>query len=86
MGLGHWPLPYSPFMRVSLVLASGCQSQEIIAAAASGFEGIDNMRCTFAKVLAIASWDSEGSEPEYRKGLRRGSREVVVPELVFEPD
>ena len=34
MGMGHWPLPYRlPSMLVSLVLASGCQSQNIIAAA-----------------------------------------------------
>ena len=34
MGLGHWPPSYQPSMRVSLVLASGCQSQNIIADAA----------------------------------------------------
>ena len=41
MGLGHWPLPYSPSMRVPLVLASGCQSQNIIADAA----GPDTFTC-----------------------------------------
>ena len=35
MGLGHWPLPYIPSMGVSFVLASGCQSQNIIADVAS---------------------------------------------------
>ena len=57
----------------------------VVGQLASGFNGIDGMLCTFAKVLAIASWDRERSEPEYRKGLRRGPWEVVVPELVLEP-
>ena len=35
VGLGHWPLPYIPSMGVSFVLASGCQSQNIIADVAS---------------------------------------------------
>ena len=39
-----------------------------------------------AEVLAIVSWDKERSEPEYRTGLRNETWEVVVPELMFEPD
>ena len=38
-----------------------------------------------AAVMAIVSWDAERSEPEYRQGLRNEAWEVVVPELVFEP-
>ena len=38
-----------------------------------------------SSVLAIATWDRERSEPQYREGLRCDSWEVVVPELVFEP-
>ena len=41
MGLWHWPLPYNPSVRVSLVLASVCQSQTIIADAA----GPDTFTC-----------------------------------------
>ena len=44
------------------------------------------MRCKFDKVLFVALWDREHSEPEYRKGIRRYSWEVEVPELAFEPD
>ena len=42
------------------------------------------MRCAFAKVLAVVSWDRQRSEPEYQKAIRCDSWEVVVPELVFE--
>ena len=44
------------------------------------------MRCTFATVLAVATWDRESSELDYRDGLHCDNWEVVVPELVFEPD
>ena len=47
--------------------------------------GIDGMQCTSATVLAIATWNRNGSEPEYRTELRCDAWEVVVPELVFEP-
>ena len=43
------------------------------------------MRCTFATVLAVVSWDRERSEPQYLSGLQCDAWEVVVPELVFEP-
>ena len=58
----------------------------VIGQLAGGFEGIAGMRCTFAKVLDVAAWDRERSEPEYQKAIRCDSWEVVVPELVFEPD
>ena len=41
---------------------------------------------TYAIVMAIVAWDAERSEPEYRSGLRTKTWEVVVPELVFEPE
>ena len=58
----------------------------VVGQLARDFEGIAGMRCAFAKVLAVVSWDRERSEPEYQKGIRCDSWEVVVPELVFEPD
>ncbi len=58
----------------------------VVGQMARDFEGIGGMRCAFAKVLAVVSWDRDRSEPEYRKGIRCDSWEVVVPELVFEPD
>ena len=44
------------------------------------------MRCIFAKVLAIATWSREYSEPQYQSRLLCDTWEVVVPELVFEPN
>ena len=58
----------------------------VVGQLASGFEGSAGMRCAFATVMAIATWDRERSEPDYRQGLRCDSWEVVVPELVFQPD
>ena len=58
----------------------------VVGQLASSFNPPANMRCAFASVLAIATWDRESSEPEYREGLRSDSWEVVVPELVFEPE
>ena len=52
---------------------------------AASFEVPDGMRCKFATVLAIVTWGREKSEPEYQQGLLCDEREVVVPELVFEP-
>ena len=58
----------------------------VVGHLAGGFEGIPGMRCAFATVMAIASWDRERSEADYRQGMRCDSWEVVVPELVFHPD
>ena len=58
----------------------------VVGQLASSFEAPDDMRCLSATVLAIATWDRERSEPEYRDRLQCGKWEVVVPELVFEPD
>ena len=58
----------------------------VVGQLALGFEPLADMRCAFATVLAIATWDRDSSEPPYRDGLRCETWEVVVPELVFEPD
>ena len=44
------------------------------------------MKCAFATVMAVATWDRESSEPQYQDRLRCDIWEVVVPELVFEPE
>ena len=44
------------------------------------------MRCECAAVMAIVRWDRERSEPQFQANLRSDSWEVVVPELVFQPD
>ena len=61
------------------------RSGAIVGRLAAGFEAPVDMRCKFATVLAIATWDRESSEPQYRSRLQSDTWEVVVPELVFEP-
>ena len=58
----------------------------VVGRLAGGFEIPDGVRCTFATVHAIATWDRESSEPKYQDRLRCDAWEVVVPELVLVPD
>ena len=44
------------------------------------------MRGSSAEVLAVVGWGREASEPQYRDSIRCDAWEVVVPELVFEPE
>ena len=57
----------------------------VVGRLARGFEKPDGMRCIFATVAAVVSWDRERSEPQYQDRLLCDNWEVVVPELVFEP-
>ena len=52
---------------------------------ARSFEPPPGTRCASAKVFAVTAWSRERSEPEYQDGIKCGTWEVVVPELVFEP-
>ncbi len=61
-------------------------SRMVVGQLASNFEPPSGTRCTSAKVLAIATWSQEYSDPQYQRSLRCDTWEVVVPELVFEPD
>ena len=58
----------------------------VVGRLAGDFEAPAGMRCTFATVSAIATWNRERSEPQYRDRLQCDTWEVVVPELVFEPE
>ena len=58
----------------------------VVGQLAAGFKGLDNMRCTRAKVWTIVVWNRERSEPQYRDRFLCDDWEVVVPELIFEPD
>ena len=49
------------------------------------FEPPAGMRCAAATVLAVARWDRDHSDAQYRNGYLCDAWEVVVPELVFEP-
>ena len=58
----------------------------VVGNLSAGFKGLDGIRCTRAKVWAIVAWERERSEPQYRDRLLCDDWEVVVPELIFEPN
>ena len=53
---------------------------------AKTFASPAGLRCRSAAVRAVIGWNREESPPEYRDGSRSEVWEVVVPEMVFEPD
>ena len=53
---------------------------------AKSFKPPRGMRWRSAKVFAVIGWSREASEPQYLDAMRCDAWEVVVPELVFEPD
>ena len=57
----------------------------VVGQLARSFDPPPGMRCVFATVMAVATWDRERSEPEYHDGLACDAWEVIIPELVFEP-
>ena len=56
-----------------------------IGALARSYETPDNLPCAEARVAAIATWNKNRSDPQYRQHLHRDQWEVVIPELIFEP-
>ena len=58
----------------------------VVGQFAASFEVPNGFRCKFATVLAIVTWSREKSEPDFQHGLLCDNWEVVVPELVFEPE
>ena len=58
----------------------------VVGQLATGFQAPEGMRCKFATVLAIVTWSREKSESQYQDNLRCDEWEVVIPELVFEPE
>ena len=50
------------------------------------FEPPPGMRCRSAAVLAVVAWNRKISDPRYHDGIESEAWEVLVPELVFEPD
>ena len=58
----------------------------VVGQLARGYDGITGMRCARARVLGIVSWERERSEPEFQRSLKCDNWEVVLPELVFEPN
>ena len=62
------------------------RSGRAVGRLAASFRPPPGMRCRSAEVLAVVGRSREASEPQYRDSARCDSWEVVVPELVFEPD
>ena len=57
---------------------SGTSREELYAADGSVLPG--------CQVFAVVGWSREASEPQYRDSIKSETWEVVVPELVFEPE
>ena len=62
------------------------RSAAVVGRLARAFEPPGGMRCASASVRAVVTWSRDASEPEFQSGLKCDHWEVVVPELVFEPD
>ncbi len=62
------------------------QSGMVVGRLAQAFDPPPGMRCRSATVFAIVDWSREASEPQYRDHSKCDAWEVVVPELVFEPE
>ena len=58
----------------------------VVGRLAVSFRPPSGSRCRQAEVFAVVGWSREGSAPKYRDALKCDAWEVVVPELVFEPD
>ena len=58
----------------------------VVGRLSKSFKPPPGMRCRAAEVFAIVGWSRDASEPQYRDSARCEAWEVVVPELVFEPD
>ena len=58
----------------------------VVGRLAEKFEPPAAMRCVSAVVHAVVTWSCDASDPKYHGGLKCDRWEVVVPELIFEPD
>ena len=71
--------------------SSGCwelldATGRVVGRLAKAFQPPTGMRWRSATVLAVVVWSRAQSEPQYQPRIRCDSWEVVVPELVFEPE
>ena len=53
---------------------------------AGSFRPPPGSRCRSAAMFAVVGWSREASDPKYHDALRCVAWEVIMPELVFEPD
>ena len=62
------------------------RSGTVVGRLARAFEPPGGMRCVSAAVHAVVTWSRDASEPEFRDRFKCDLWEVVVPELIFEPE
>lgn len=62
------------------------QDKTVVGRLARTFEPPSGTKICSATVFAIVSWNLEASDPQFREGMVCDAWEVVVPELVFEPE
>ncbi len=62
------------------------RSGTVVGRLAQRFGPPPGMQCRSATVFAVVAWSREVSEPPYRDHAKCDAWEVVVPELVFEPE
>ena len=62
------------------------RSAAVVGCLARAFEPPAGMCCVSASVRAVVIWSRDASEPEFQSTLKCDHWEVVVPELVFEPE
>lgn len=58
----------------------------VVGRMAASFNPPAGTRCRSASVLAVVGWNREASDPKYHDRMRCDAWEVIVPELVFEPE
>ncbi len=58
----------------------------VVGRLARSFQPPPGTRCRSASVLAVVGRSREASDPEYHEYIKCDSWEVIVPELVFEPE
>ena len=58
----------------------------LVGRMAASFQPPAETRCRSASVLAVVGWNREASDPKYHGRMRCDAWEVIVPELVFEPE
>ena len=58
----------------------------VVGRLAEKFEPPPAMRCVSAAVHAVVTWSRDASDPKFHGRLKCDRWEVVVPELIFEPD
>ena len=62
------------------------RSGMVVGRLARVFEPPTGMQCVSSAVHAVVTWSREASEPAFQDALNCDRWEVVVPDLIFEPN